>query len=319
MITRHLPAWAQPSDPLLRYELLRQSRSRSAVRLWLERGGCVLLVLVMCGGGYWIFWDSARYNDAPSLYETLYLPLLLIQFFTATSPLMVTARLVIDERQRGAWESIKITSHGAEHMIRAHWVTAFYRQRWLLITVLAGRAILVLRLLTDLAWRDLGDATAGITPGIPPAGAVLVLLVFVSGIMVQPLILVGFSAAVGVLLSTLLTDGFWMRIALLVILLAGIIGFGWLTLVGVLAADVDSYFAPYYSTTERWVYVLGMTTLADQGLFLLELDYQVDLWQDLEYAIVLDIALAGALLLLAALTRNMIRWAARRAGRPARV
>jgi hypothetical protein len=322
-----LPVWARPNNPVLRYQLHRgQRQGRRPVR-W---------VVVLAGAGLlsWLIIASYQtYRNGFGLGSTgqgesgffavMYFPLLVLQLFTVTSALILTSNMVSNEQQRGTWEPLKITSHGAELVFRARWAAVFYQMRWLLVALMIPRVILVGQMLLDLTdyqGYHLDLYLTGITPEVPLEVAVILLAALMTAALIQPLVTLGLNAALGLFLSTVFHSRSITVLAQVVIVLvefslfASALSAGWT----VLNNDPTSPSYMIGSMTNAWASLLIMASAGDQSLRLLNLGTFLQSWTDVSYAVLLGGAILAVVLLMAVLTNGLLWWSAWRASRPAR-
>jgi hypothetical protein len=316
-----LPVWARPNNPVLRYMLHREDRRRNSISRWLTRVLAGATMIGLFALSYWAYQqdrplglDAAR---SSALYTVLYFPLVIIQFFTLLVALSSTSNMLADEHQRGTWEPVKITSHGAELSIRARWAAVFYRMRWWLAALVVARVVFLGQMLIDLTdyqGYHLDLYITGITPEVSLEAAVLLLAALMTAALIQPFVLIGLNAAVGLTLSTVVSNRYLAPLARVVVVLVELGLFS----AALLATDVSSRVTAYMPSGDQWDDQFFMALAGDQSLRLLDLRTTFETWADAEYGILLGAAILGTVLILAALTNGMLWWGARRAGPPAR-
>lgn len=205
----NLPAWAQPEHPILRYMLQRyrnrEPRWRRLIRIFLQVLAVAMVVLL----GFLLATDFGQ-REVSTLHAVLYWPLVFLGVLVGLGAMMLTSNAITMEKTRGTWDSLRITSHGANLAFQARWASVFYSLRGPLGVLLAARLVFVVAILIDLTQyyrgRYLDLLLSGITPTVSvPVGAALLAATMTAAIM-QPLVAVGLDAAVGLLLSVLVRD-----------------------------------------------------------------------------------------------------------------
>lgn len=327
-VDRQLPVWARPSNPVLRYMLLRESRRRGPSLRWLNRVMGIGLVL-------WLVWSSYEsYQNHLDLgvsdqgesmvFTILYFPALLLQVFVVIAALLLTSNMVSNERRRGTWEAVQITSHGAEIAMRSRWAAVFYQMRLPLAALAAVRIVFAGQMLIDLGQYQgyhLDFYLSGIQPEISLEVGILLLASLMTAALLQPLVLVGLNASVGLLMSTVTRGRAFTVIAQALIVLvelfifAGALSSGWLVLDGNTGGAVR---VAGMTMTERWNSLLMMGSAGDLSLRFLNLSTYLNVWTNVENGVLLGAGLLAVVLLQAVLTYGLLWWAARRAALPAK-
>lgn len=323
LVDSQVPGWARLDSPMLRYVLLREGRRQGRGWRWLVRGGLVLVVIALVGGYAWVYDDAGTPGDgASTLFSLLYVPLLMLQIVTLTAPLILTSNMIAAEQQRGTWEALKITSHGAEMAIRSRWAAVFYQLRWLLAALLLARLLFTGQMLRDLTLYQgyhLDLYIIGITPEVPLEVAIVLLAALMTALLLLPLVIVGLNAAFGLLFASMF-DNPRLTVFLRGLLLALELGIFLAALVAgldVIDADPGSRALAAMSPGERWARLAFMGSFGDQGLRLMDLETTFQTWTDVEYGILLGAGLLGAVAIIVLATNGMLWWAARRAAHPA--
>jgi hypothetical protein len=322
-----LPDWARPDNPVLRHMLQRATRRRPWPLRWLVRFIGLALLIWLLVGSYQAYRDGlgsgATGQGESAFFVVAYFPLLALQLFTLTGALILTSNMVTQEQQRGTWEALKITSHGAELAFRARWAAAFYQMRWLLAALIIPRLIIAGQMLVDLTdyqGYHLDLYIDGITPEVSLEVAIVLLAAFMTAALIQPFVMIGLNAAIGLFLSTVFRSRPITIIAQVVIVLiefflsAAALSAGWT----VLNTDPTS---PTYLTadlSQAWGNLLFMASAGDQSLRLMNLQTFLQAWTDVDYAVLLGAAILAVVMLMAVLTNGLLLWAAHRASRPAR-
>lgn len=320
MITRlsgQLPVWARPGHPVLRYELGKIQRPPLRVRL-LRAFLIVLLGFILAGGGYFVATNFLTQPAGQSLTESanaiVYWPMLVVQVLAGFSALALTAGTVSEEIRRQNWDNLRATTAGAELTLRARWASVFYRIRGLLIIVIGVRVVLIAGILYDLTafqGRYLDLLINGIQPDIPLAVGVLLLSLFMTATLLLPVTALGFDAAVGLLLSTLIKQRTYSTLIqlLLLVLRAGI--------VGALLIGVTQYTTGELQTADwtAWLLMGGLGALGDWGLAFLNLSFFGEIWATVPFGILLGLALLLFSMVQAVITDQILVLAVRRAER----
>ncbi len=317
------PDWMRPGDAVLRYVLQREQRHQARVTRLLSR----LILGATLGGLLAISWLSYR-MDSPvgmsepagsAFFTVLYFPLVIVQFVVLLYAVFSAASLVSSERDRGTWEEFKITSHGAERIVRARWAAVFYQLRGSLILLLIVRLLFVGLMLDDLTKYQgyhLDLYTTGITPEVSIEAAILLLAALMTAGLLQPFLMVGLGAALGLWVSSLIQRRGLVpliRIAILLILL-----FVFVFAMADGSRVLDPSTTLLQNAPGRWGGLLGMALLGDHGLRFLDLDTFLRTWTEVDYGVLLGAALLAAVIVEIGLINLLIKRAARRAARAAR-
>lgn len=319
-----LPAWARPDHPVMRYArgqpMRRSRRWLLALLIVLSACGVVTISLIAYEAG-----DPLGIGDTHNwaLFSVLYFPLLVLQFFTLTLAILVASTAISTEQQRGTWEDFKITSHGAELVMRARWAAVLYQLRVPLVVLTITRVIFAVLMLVDVTQYEgyhLDMYLYGITPDMPLEVAILLLAALMTALLLQVLVLAGLNAAVGLFLAsvfhnrmTLLTVRFIALITEIVILALALRA-GW----HVLDDNPMSPATEQPSNTVEWATLVLMGTLGDQGLRFMDLETHLQTWADVNYAVLIGGVLLVAVIVEIGLIRLLLTLAARRASRPLR-
>lgn len=316
-----LPGWMRPSHPVVRYILLREGRRLGRAGRWFVRVAGVVGGVTLLAASYEAY--TARAELGPigqvdsGLFATLYIPLVLLQIFTITLALVMSYGLLAREQQRGTWDLLKVTSHGAEMAIRARWAAVFYQLRWPLILILLSRlwfAGQMLAGLTDYEGRHLDLYTSGITPEVSLEAGILLLAAFMTAALLQPLVMVAHNAALGLYLSSFSrkTQIAWLVRTLTLIMQVGMFS-------AALVISDQFWRASLDADRGGWAPILTfVATVGDQSLRLMDLPSLFRVWADVDYGVLMGAALCGIMLLQATITMLMLWLAARRAGRAGR-
>jgi hypothetical protein len=315
-----LPTWARPGHPVLRYELGKIQRPPARVR-YVRALMVVLLGLLLVAGGYIAATSFLTQPAGQSLTESLnaivFWPLLIVQIIAGFAALALTANAVSDEMRRQNWDNLRATTAGAELAMRARWASVFYRIRGLLAVILLIRLVLIGGILYDLTafqGRYLDLLINGLTPEIPLAVAVLLLSLFMTATLLLPITAVGFDAAVGLLLSTLVrqrTYNMLLQLLLLLLRIGVVIG---------LVVTVTRYTEgqlPLTSDPNDWLSAWGLMgaygAFGDWGLAFLNLSFYGEIWATVRYGVLLGLGLLIFAMVQAVITDQILALAVRRA------
>lgn len=322
-----LPVWARPTNVIMRYVMRRSQQRRSFVLQWTLRllGLAVVLALVVISQGFYSADEPlamARAQHSPA-FTVLYFPLLVLQFAVLIWAFLSTSNMVWNERARGTWEAFKITSHGAEAVIRSRWAAAFYQMRWGLGLLMLPRIVfagMMLADLTDYQGYHLDLYISGITPAVSIEVAVLLLAAFMTAALLQVMVMVGLSASIGLAISAMFSNRGTITVARLIVLTLLVALFMGSFQVGQATLDGSDpfYTAGTLSTTETWGNLLILGTFGDLGLRFMDLRTFLQAWTDVEYGVLLGAVILGVVMLQAVVTNSLLLWAAQRASRPER-
>lgn len=308
------PAWARADHPVLRHVLQRHKVHepwwRLVLRIALQVVALILLVLL----GYQLATDFGA-HPARTLHDVLYWPLVFLGVLVGLAAMMLTGNVITTEKSRGTWDSLRLTSHGAELTFQARWLAVFYNLRGPLAVLFLARVIFVVGILIDLAQyyrgRYLDLLLSGITPAVPVAVGALLLSATMTAALLQPLVAVGMDAAVGLLVSVAVRQPRYDVLARTLLSVMRV-------MVAVLAILVGSQvFAemPEVPAGGAWGGILFLSIFGDQGLRLLNLGDSGLLWVDLDYGILIGPMLLVLTLLQAWLVGRVVGWTARLAER----
>jgi hypothetical protein len=316
-----LSEWAQPSHAVLRYVLHRRPRPR-AWRFLGRSGGLVGVVGLVA-----ISWLAYRahtplaVNDScgSALLAVLYFPLLILQFVTLMLALLRVSDVVAAEQQRGTWEALRVTSHGAEKLLFARWVAVFYQMRPLLWLLMVPRVLLAGLLLVDVAGYQghyLDLYMTGIPSPVPLSVAVIMLATLTTAALIQFPVLIGLNAALGVLISAAFQKRAVAGLALTAVFAGeiGLFGLAFHAIHSALESDPGAYAAGH--TITQWGDLLLIGTLGDQGLRFMDLQALLRTWTDIESGALLGGGLLAVVIVQVLVTRGALAVAARLAARP---
>ncbi|MBN1202992.1 MAG: hypothetical protein JXJ20_14170 [Anaerolineae bacterium] len=316
-----LPEWARPGHPVL-HAILQHGRSRRSriERLLMGVGGAAVMI-----GLVWISYEQQRRgvplaleaDHGSVLFETLYFPLVIVQFLAAAVALLSTDAILARDGSDRAWETVKVSGDGGRLVVWARWAAVFYRLRWLLLVILLARFFLVGRVIAHLAGYEgyeLHPYLDGIEPGVSVTAAVALLGALLIAALIQPVVMVGFSAALGLYFTAEFRSKQAASLLRLAVVLVELGAFG-LVLLG---ADVSRRLN--YGGAAAIVSRGDMlfTSLAcDHSLEVLDLPVFSARWARSDGSILLGLDVLLAVMLIAALTWGLLRYTGWLVSRPA--
>lgn len=316
-LTGQLPDWARPEHPFLRYRLNSTLTLPRRARYLRALSG-VLLVLALLVGGYLLATNLLRQppgqNPTESLLNVIFWPLLALQLLMQVGTLVLTGGAVSDEKRRQTWDNVRATEAGAGLAIRSRWALVFYRMRALFVVVIGLRVLLIAGILVDLMafqGRYLDLMINGIIPDVAlPVAAVLLALMMTAGLLL-PVTGVGFDAAVGLLIATLVQERAYTVLVQIVLVVMRVL------LVAVLLIAATQFVTGNLAMPEplSWVLMFLYAAYGDWGLAFLNLGFYGEMWALIPFGVLFGLALLGFALLQAALTDWLLSLATRQAER----
>ncbi len=335
-----LPDYARPDNPLLRQVLSRGTRPPRRVqvlRILLDGLLFILFVILLIPGLQAAIGINYPSRDAPgflgSIFLALYWPLVLAQIVMRVFSLTSTSSVIASETERGTWDTLKVTSEGAILMMKTRWAAVFYRLRVLLIALVALRLLFIVGMLVDLSsfqGRYLDLLMSGTRPfGSPNVsgtastvlGILLTSMAMVASLL-APFTAVAFDASVGMLLGTLwrgrrmgvLGQFMLVMVRLLMtgcaLVLSALFVFGPARLASPAPGDIT------VTALGAWLAAFFGIGEGDLSLALVHSPLVQQLWANVDYGVLVGLALLGYTLLQFALATRFVRWAAHRAARP---
>jgi hypothetical protein len=316
-----VPPWARPGNPMLRYMLQREERRHAPlIRLAINVIGAGVLIAVLLFSYRMAQHDTplglSSFHGSP-LFAVLYFPLALVQFFAMLVAILGPANALAIEQARGTWETLKITSHGGELAIWARWAAMFYQLRWLLAIIVVPRLFFAGRMLVDLTayqGRHLDLYLIGITPEVPLEAGLALLAAGMTASLVLPLALIGFNAALGLSLATVIRRRQIASLLRLAVVIGEWFAFG----LALLVIDVNGRASWYTSDAGSWRDHVILALAGDHGLRLMDLRTQFEMWADVEYGVLVGGLVLVIVFALGLITNGLLRLAARHASLPGR-
>jgi hypothetical protein len=320
-IIGELPVWMRPSHPLLRYRLDNQTDSMStSARL-------VRAFFIIAALGVFLFLGYASASDlfernpfdlpySQLLFNLIFWPALVLQIGLQLTVLLMSINTIGEERRRQTWDALRTTTEGAALTLRTRWsALIFYRLRFPVILLILLRVVLITGLLYDLtAFQGdyLRNLTGTIVPDVTLPLAVLLVAMAMTASLLLPVTALGFSAALGLLVSTFVKQRTY--IVLTQIVLAAIR----VTIVAALVIMVEQFRVDALAVDDvvLWLILFGFAALGDWGISFLYIGFfGAQVWAQVPYGILLGLALMIYVLVQAVLTDFILSYAIRRAER----
>lgn len=307
------PLPVQPNDPAMRYLLGAERR-----HVWRTAASQFMFALLLIVAA-WFLVGTLPLDAANSLSEQalslLILPVIVVQSALSASMFVVAAGAISTEKRRGTWTDLRATPEGVGLVLRAHWgTTVFYRLRGLIIFVYVLRLIMIGLLLYDLTGfrgEYLYHITARVVPDVSPEIGALLLVLTITGALVMPLATWGFDAALGLLIATFVQQRIFLSLTRVIVgaarlMLSMLALFSGVTVLTGVNSDLAAF---------SWFLALAYGTFGDMGFAYLNGPTLSDLWQNVEYTILIGGVMLVFGLVLALLTDLMLRYAMHRAQR----
>lgn len=320
-IYAQFPAWAQPDNIVQHYARGRQNRPLRRSLLALLSAlivlGLLAISLITYDPGHPLGQSGAR---TWTIYAVLYFPMLVMQALILALALLNASATTTNGPQ---WEALKITSHGAEFIVRARWAATLYQLRVSLLLLIVPRLIFAGLMLVDVT-RDGGYHLDlylyGITPAVPLEIAVISLAALMTAALLQFPVLLALNAALGLLISTVFSNRVAVITARLTVLIVEValavlaLQLGWDTLEHNPLPPAPVEISP----SNQWAGLVLLGTVGDQSLRFMNLDTSLQTWADVDYGV----WLGGILLLIVIVEiitiKGLLILATRRAARPLR-
>ena len=315
-----VPTWARANSPVMRYELQKeQTGSTFGVRL-AAAAGQVILMVILLGVSTLIatrlFTQPAGVTPTQGLWHILYLPTIGVQVMMSAILLLIGGRTVSTERRHQTWDHLRVTTTGAEQLLRVRLLAVFYRVRILFALAYAARfAILVTTLIEfpsyggEYLTRLLNHAQGG--PVSPLVGGVMVAAVLTAAFLL-PLTQSALDVALSLLLTTAIPNYPWSVMGQMVLVTVRMVSTIALSILGLLILQGG---LPNLPVPLVWVGVLGAAVLGDQGLLMMQISQSGIVWEKLPYGILIGGATLILTLMQAAVASLVLALAVRRAER----
>jgi hypothetical protein len=333
-----LPEFARPSNPIMRYLLLRTERKASRrgrlLRVLVSYIGFAMLVLL----AYTQFSVSgtqpivaSSQNPLDSLFLVMFFPLVFWQFVARATALISTATAIGSEERLGTWDTLKITADGAKLTLKVRWAAFFYGLGSNLFLQVAMRLLFVYVMFTNLASHNgffINNMITGTTPfGLSTVSAtnqvttgIIIVAMQTTAALVLPFTAVAFDAALGLWIGAMFRGRFAVGIAVVIAVVLRAIIILW----GLWVASTLLSLSPFpelVSSLSPGEMQLRMKLLGifagiaegDLGLAMLHIPHVQNIWADYNYGIFVGVALLGYAVVQAAATNVLVHLACRRA------
>jgi hypothetical protein len=319
-IVGEIPVWMRADHPVLRHLLSQRhvdSRSAKMTRafFYIMLAGIFLLV------GYANASNLFESNpfDLPFsqlLIELLFWPVFILQVGLQLAVLLTTMSTIDGYKRRQTWDSLRTTTEGMALTMRTRWsAIVFYRMRGPLSLLTLVRVVLIGGLLFDLTafqGEYLRNLTGRIEPNVGVELSVLLLAFLMTATLLLPMTAIGFDAAVGLLISTFVSQRTYIILTQLVLTVVRI------AIIGVLVLAVEEYRTDTIDTSELilWLLLFIFGVIGDWGISFLYLGfYGAKVWIEVPYGIMIGPAMMLFVLAQAVLTDFILAYAIRRAER----
>ncbi len=330
-----LPDFARPTHPLMRYALERSGRRLTRRAQLIRTGLIIFLLLLLLIPGWQIATNLGQTTlDAANIigkaYLVLYWPLIVVQVIARIFAISSTSGIISGEVQHGTWDTLKVTTDGAILTMKTRWAAVFYRLRGLLALLLLARIVFIIGTLIDLSsfqGRYLDLLLSGTVPFGPPNVSpdlsvilgILTMSMMMAASLLMPFTAVAFDAGLGMLVGTISRGRLAGVLGQVLLVVFRIIVTAAALAVGAAALSLGptrlGMFVPTDSPVGAWIGAFFGIGEGDLGLTLLHLPHVQRLWADLEYGVLVGIALLLYTLFEAALANLLIKWAGQRATR----
>lgn len=309
-----LPSWATvAANPLLAYEVKRYSPKQTSVARIGRVVFSVLVLAVLLFGGYLYATEGFQHPlEAPftlAIWRIVFFPLLIFQVVLRVAGLAMGVGSVDEERRRQTWDTLRATERGAATALKSRWFSILWiRLRPLLMAIWAGRAILLIAFLVEMVLLQ-GALQILATRSQPSFGiifAIVILAAQMTAFFLLPFTATGVDVALGLLLSASVRNRATASVMLVILALFRIgsaIGFFWL-FSRFMAASLE------VSATQAWLLQAGNAIFGDWGLASAQFTQTGQLWAQIPYSIFIGLVMLLAVLIQAALSDALLRWAA---------
>lgn len=305
-----VPDWASRDHPVLRRELLSEPPRRLTRAKWLMVAGGLVLIGALLATG--LFAKPAGQTLSESLSNVLFWPLVAVQIVLSVFTLAANSSFVGEQIRRQSWVTVAATEGGAELSLRARWAANFYRLRGFIVLLLVGRAVLIAAILWDLTafqGRYLDLLANGIHPEVSAPMAAFLLALAMTGALLMPIVMIGFDAAIGLLVSAYAPNRGNSVLTAAMVVLARLL----LTAALLFAASRFVAGALPVSDPAAWGLMGAFATFGDWGVSFLHLGSYAELWAAIPFGILLGSALLVFALVVSSITDRLLARAARRA------
>jgi hypothetical protein len=341
-IDSQIPPFARSTHPVMRYMLLRsQRRNRLSARLrWGRPIFNVVMVILLIVLGYQVATNfglrplDQTVSPIDQIFLVLYWPLVLVQLTARTFALLSTTNILSIESAKGTWETLKLTTNGANLTLRTRWAAVFYQLRFFLLIMVGARILFVIVALVDFTNYN-GRYIDLLITGTVPLGrdsttlgftriatGILCVALQMTAALIAPFTAIAFDAALGTLLGVLIRSRLTGILGQVMILSARIVVTVLALVLGALALSLVPSQPPEYisllGSFRGWWSVFFGVTEGDLGLTLLHLPNAQRMYVDIDYGIFIGVAALLYFLFLAAAANVLLSLAVRQANRAAR-
>lgn len=314
-----VPAWARTNSPVLRYEMQKQQTGDSFGLRLAAAAGQVVLVLILLGASLLlvtrVFTQPAGVNPTQAVWHLLYLPTIGVQVLLSSILLLIGGSTVSAERRRQTWDHLRVTTTGAELLLRVRLLAVFYRVRVLFALAFLARFAIMLTTLIEISSHRgeyltllLGQANQGAVPAW--MGMILVGAAFTAAFL-MPLTQAALDVALSLLLTTAIPNYPWSVMSQMVLVTLRIISTVALALLGLFLMQGSTE----VSAPLAWVGLLGAATIGDQGILIMQVTQAATIWQTVPYGVLIGGAALVFTLVQAAFASFVLMMAVRRAER----
>lgn len=341
-IDSQIPPFARSTNPVMRYVLSRSQRWAQLTprARWIRR---ILLVLSLVGLailGYQIVTGfglrplDQTVSGIDQIFIILYWPLVFIQILARIAAFMATTGVLSGELARGTWETLKLTTSGANLTLRTRWAAVFYQVRLFLLILVAARVLFVVVALIDFTnfnGRYIDLLITGTVPlgrdisvlGFPQlAAGILCVAIQMTAALIAPFTAIAFDASLGTLLGVLVRSRVSGLLGQVMIIFSRLAVTIVALIIGALALSLVPGQPPEYVSLlgagRAWLSAFVGVTEGDLGLTLLHLPNAQRMYVDIDYGIFIGVAALVYFLFLAGAANLLLSLAVRRASRAER-
>jgi hypothetical protein len=314
-----VPAWARANSPVMRYELQKQQTSSTfGVRLAAAAGQVIFMVILL---GVSTLIATRLFTQAPGvtvtegLWHILYLPTIGVQIMLSAILLLIGGSTVSAERRRQTWDHLRVTTTGAEQLLRVRLLAVFYRVRILFALAYTARfAIFITTLIEFPAYGGeyLARLLVPVIHGSPLPVAILMVAAALTAAFLMPLTQAAMDVAISLLLTTAIPNYPWSVMSQMVLVTIRVVGMIAFSLIGLLILQGG---LPDLPMPLAWIGVLGASVVGDQGLLMMQVSQAAIAWERLPFGVFIGGAALILTLLQARFASLVLALAVRRAER----
>ena len=305
------PSWARLGHPIFTWELERRRRSQGRILPRLIGGGFSALMVSLIVALIDIHGQGRPLapNVLTPFWITLIVPHVLLRVAAAFS----TAGAVNREVEAGTWDSLRATAMPMRDVLGAKWAAGLWSMGLVVAWATILRGVLAALLLSDLAQfrgQYLMFLVDSSHPPIPWVAGVLAVAAGMTCGVMQPAVSAGLDAATGLLASAWITNRGLAQV------LAAAVRLGmWLGVVALTWPVVMSLGWSPVTALGPWLLLALFAVEGDMALGLLMIDWQAQLYGDVDWGFAIGPAALALLLAQAWLTTLLLRLAAWRAAK----